>query len=90
VAGIGWPLVFTTTPPKVIAFALGTLALGVAGYFALAKVAAKWPFATDSAENGQGERALSLASKSPCPHGRTCSTDNKPGVLAFLPTELGL
>ena len=49
VAGIGWLLVFATTPPKVIAFALGALALGVAGYFAWAKVASKWPFATESA-----------------------------------------
>ncbi len=45
VAGLGWLLLFATTPPKVIAFALGALALGVAGYFAWAKVAAKWPFA---------------------------------------------
>ncbi|HTH48314.1 MAG TPA: APC family permease [Candidatus Limnocylindria bacterium] len=45
VAGLGWLLVFATTPPQVIGFALGALALGVAGYFAWAKVALKWPFA---------------------------------------------
>ena len=32
-------------PPKVIGFALGALALGVAGYFFWAKATAKWPFA---------------------------------------------
>jgi len=45
VAGVGWLLVFGTTPPKVIAFALGALALGVGGYFGWAKATAKWPFA---------------------------------------------
>lgn len=47
VAGTGWLLVFATTPPKVIGFALGALALGVAGYFSWAKATAKWPFAAD-------------------------------------------
>ena len=45
VAGAGWLLVFASTPPKVIAFALGALALGVAGYFGWAKATTKWPFA---------------------------------------------
>jgi hypothetical protein len=44
-AGLGWLLVFATTPPMVIAFALGALALGVVGYFGWAKTTAKWPFA---------------------------------------------
>ncbi len=48
VAGLGWLLVFATTPADVIAFALGALALGAGGYFAWAKVTAKWPFAADT------------------------------------------
>ncbi len=45
VAGLGWLLVFATTPPKVIVFALGALAFGVAGYTGWARVTHKWPFA---------------------------------------------
>lgn len=48
VAGLGWLLVFATTPADVIAFALGALAIGVGGYFAWAKVTAKWPFALET------------------------------------------
>ena len=51
VAGTGWLWVFATTPPRVVAFALGALALGVAGYFGWAKMAAKWPFATEDTAN---------------------------------------
>ena len=44
VAGIGWLLVFATTPLNIIGFALGALAVGVAAYFAWAKVTRRWPF----------------------------------------------
>ena len=44
VAGIGWLLVFATTPANIIGFALGALAIGVAAYFAWAKVTSRWPF----------------------------------------------
>ena len=49
VAGAGWLLVFATTPPKVIGFALGAMALGVAGYLGWAKMTAKWPFDSETA-----------------------------------------
>jgi len=49
IAGVGWLLVFATTPPKVIAFALGTLAVGVACYFGWARATARWPFAAPAA-----------------------------------------
>jgi amino acid transporter len=39
IAGTGWLLVFATTPPTIIAFALGALALGAAGYFAWSRAA---------------------------------------------------
>ena len=49
VAGAGWLLVFATTPPKVIGFALGAMALGVVGYLGWAKMTAKWPFDSGAA-----------------------------------------
>lgn len=48
-AGTGWLLVFATTPPKIIAFALASLAVGVVGYFAWARSTARWPFERASA-----------------------------------------
>lgn len=49
VAGAGWLLVFATTPPKVIGFALGSMVLGVVGYLGWAKATAKWPFDPEAA-----------------------------------------
>ena len=49
VAGAGWLLVFATTPPKVIGFALGAMALGVIGYLGWAKATVKWPFDPEAA-----------------------------------------
>ena len=43
-AGVGWLLVFATTPPKVILFSVAALAVGVAAYFAWARVVRNWPF----------------------------------------------
>lgn len=43
-AGVGWLLVFASTPPQVIAFALAALALGVVAYFGWARFTRKWPF----------------------------------------------
>jgi len=44
VAGAGWLLVFATTPPQVIGFALAALAVGMGGYFLWARLTARWPF----------------------------------------------
>ena len=44
VAGVGWLLVFATTPPQVIGFALAALAAGMGGYFFWARLTARWPF----------------------------------------------
>lgn len=43
-AGMGWLLVFATTPVRTLAMALGALGLGVLGYLAWARVAGHWPF----------------------------------------------
>ncbi|MCX6858961.1 MAG: APC family permease [Verrucomicrobia bacterium] len=43
-AGVGWLLVFATTPVRTIAMALGALGLGVLGYLVWARVAGHWPF----------------------------------------------
>ena len=46
VAGVGWLVVFATTPPQVIGFALAALAVGMGGYFLWARLTARWPFET--------------------------------------------
>lgn len=53
-AGAGWLLVFASTPPKVILFSIAALAVGVAAYFAWARVVRNWPF-----EAGPGSRGIS-------------------------------
>ena len=44
VALFGWIFLFATSGTEVIAFGLGTLALGVAAFFAWSKVTRRWPF----------------------------------------------
>ena len=43
-AGVGWLLVFATTPVRTIAMALGALGLGVLEYLVWARVAGHGPF----------------------------------------------
>ena len=42
-SGMGWLLVFATTPPWVIAFAPAALALRLVAYFGWARITRKWP-----------------------------------------------
>jgi amino acid transporter len=48
VALFGWIFLFSTSGPEVIGFGLGTLALGIAVYFAWAKRTRQWPFAVSA------------------------------------------
>ena len=49
VALFGWIFLFSTSGPEVIAFGLGTLALGFAAYFAWAWRTRQWPFGVPKA-----------------------------------------
>ena len=49
VALFGWIFLFSTSGPEVIAFGLGTLALGFAAYFAWAWRTSQWPFGAPKA-----------------------------------------
>jgi len=44
IAGTGWLWVFATTPPVIVGFSFGALAVGAAGYFLWARTTDKWPF----------------------------------------------
>jgi amino acid transporter len=50
VALVGWIFLFATSGTEVIAFGLGTLALGIGAFFAWAKVTRRWPFAPEGAD----------------------------------------
>ena len=56
-AGVGWLLVFATTPIRTIALALGALGLGVLGYLAWARAARHWPFQRPADPRPDGARA---------------------------------
>lgn len=43
-AGVGWFLVFATTPAQVRLFAMGALGAGVVAYIAWARTTRRWPF----------------------------------------------
>ncbi|MFO1458685.1 MAG: APC family permease [Verrucomicrobiota bacterium] len=43
-AGVGWLLVFASTPPMVILFSIAALGVGVVAYFAWARAVGNWPF----------------------------------------------
>ena len=45
VALVGWLFIFLTTDPRVIAFGLGILALGVVAFLIWSKTLGQWPFA---------------------------------------------
>jgi amino acid transporter len=45
VALFGWIFLFATSGPEIIAFGLGTLAVGVAAFFAWSRWTRRWPFA---------------------------------------------
>ncbi len=45
IALLGWIFVFITTQPRVIAFGLGVLALGVAAFLVWSRSSRQWPFA---------------------------------------------
>jgi len=49
VALFGWIFLFATSGTEVIAFGLGTLALGIGAFFGWAKMTRRWPFAPDAA-----------------------------------------
>ena len=51
VALFGWIFLFSTSGPEVIAFGLGTLALGIVAYLAWARHTGQWPFGTGAARN---------------------------------------
>jgi amino acid transporter len=48
VALFGWIFLFATSGTEVIAFGLGTLALGIAAFFGWAKLTRRWPFALEA------------------------------------------
>jgi len=48
VALFGWIFLFATSGTEVIAFGLGTLALGIGAFFGWAKMTRRWPFAVEA------------------------------------------
>ena len=57
VALFGWIFLFATSGTEVIAFGLGTLALGVAAFFAWSKATRRWPFGAAGFEGGDAHSA---------------------------------
>jgi amino acid transporter len=52
VAFAGWTFVFATSGAEIIAFSLGVLGLGVAGFLAWSRLTRQWPFAASVTASG--------------------------------------
>jgi hypothetical protein len=57
VALVGWIFLFATSGAEVMAFGLGTLALGIAAFFAWSKWTHRWPFGAAGFEGGDAHSA---------------------------------